>query len=259
MGGSLSPWLLLALVVGVAILLAVGCLWLGSRTLPNVGKEHNSTLSPFLTVVGLVYAALLGFTVVVAWQQFSSAEVNVANEASTLSTMYRQTVAMPQPEQIQLQQLLRNYTTAVAGPEWSEQDTGGRSDSARAAITGMYRIVGSQLPNVASSPIHGAFLSELTVLASARNTRILDTKPRIPALLWAGLIFGGVVIVAISGFLRLGHTLAHWHFDALLEARVIIEDWRCDYNANRPHCAHGELTPTEFVLQWTTTHQPQAA
>lgn len=32
-----------------------------------------------------------------------------------------------------------------------------------------------------------------------------------------------------------------------------------DYNANRPHSAHGELTPTEFALQWTTTHQPLAA
>ena len=40
-----------------------------------------------------------------------------------------------------------------------------------------------------------------------------------------------------------------WRFDSLLEARVIIEDWRCDYNANRPHSAHGELTPTEFALQ----------
>jgi hypothetical protein len=33
-----------------------------------------------------------------------------------------------------------------------------------------------------------------------------------------------------------------WRFDSLLEARVIIEGWRCDYNANRPHTAHGELT-----------------
>lgn len=44
-----------------------------------------------------------------------------------------------------------------------------------------------------------------------------------------------------------------------LEARVIIEDWRRDYNANRPHSAHGELTPAEFALQWTRTHQPQVA
>ena len=51
--------------------------------------------------------------------------------------------------------------------------------------------------------------------------------------------------------------LNSWRFDSMLEARVIIEDWRCDYNAN--HSAHGELTPAEFALQWTTTHQTQAA
>jgi putative transposase len=60
---------------------------------------------------------------------------------------------------------------------------------------------------------------------------------------------------ACNGVIR-GDALRH---DSLLEARVIIEDWRCDYNANRPHSAHGELTPAEFALQWTTTHQPQAA
>jgi hypothetical protein len=34
---------------------------------------------------------------------------------------------------------------------------------------------------------------------------------------------------------------------------VIIEDWRCDYNANRPHSAHGELNPAEFALPSTLT------
>jgi transposase InsO family protein len=59
---------------------------------------------------------------------------------------------------------------------------------------------------------------------------------------------------------RLGDELLNaWRLDSLLEARMIIEDWRRDYNANRPHSAHGELTPPEFALQWTSTHQPQAA
>jgi putative transposase len=48
-------------------------------------------------------------------------------------------------------------------------------------------------------------------------------------------------------------------WDSLLEARVIIEDWRIDYNLNRPHTAHGDLTPTEFADHWATTNQPQAA
>ena len=39
--------------------------------------------------------------------------------------------------------------------------------------------------------------------------------------------------------------------DTLLEAQVLIEDWRIDYNQNRPHSAHGDLTPTEFAQAWT--------
>ena len=50
-----------------------------------------------------------------------------------------------------------------------------------------------------------------------------------------------------------------WQFDSLLEAQVIIENWRIDYNTNRPHSAHGWLTPTEFHLQWTNQQQTQPA
>ena len=65
-------------------------------------------------------------------------------------------------------------------------------------------------------------------------------------------------IESFNGRLR-DELLNSWRFDSLLEARVIIEDWRADYNAHRPHSAHGELTPAEFALRWTTTHQPQVA
>jgi putative transposase len=65
-------------------------------------------------------------------------------------------------------------------------------------------------------------------------------------------------IESFNGRLR-DELLNGWHFDSLLEASVIIEDWRVDYNMHRPHTAHGDLTPTEFATAWTTTNQPQAA
>ncbi len=34
-----------------------------------------------------------------------------------------------------------------------------------------------------------------------------------------------------------------WQFDSLLEAQVLIEDWRIDYNTNRPHSALNQQTP----------------
>jgi putative transposase len=39
-------------------------------------------------------------------------------------------------------------------------------------------------------------------------------------------------------------------FDSLLEAKVIIEDWRIDYNLNRPHRSLRMLTPAEFAEAW---------
>ena len=62
-------------------------------------------------------------------------------------------------------------------------------------------------------------------------------------------------IESFNGRLR-DELLNMWHFDSLLEARVHIEDHRIDYNHNRPHTAHGDLTPTEFHRQWTNQHQP---
>ena len=198
----MNVWVLLVLVIVVSAAVAVGTILVANRAISaSVGPAHNSTLGPFVTTVALVYGTLLGFTVVVAWEQFSSAELNVANEASTLATMYRQTVAMPVQEQQEIRVLLRRYTTAVQGPEWRQQEqheVSGASDTARSAITEMYRVLGRQDPDAAASAINSEFLGQLTVLASQRNTRVLDAEPRIPWLLWCGLIFGGVLLVGLT-------------------------------------------------------------
>jgi hypothetical protein len=35
---------------------------------------------------------------------------------------------------------------------------------------------------------------------------------------------------------------------------VLVEDWRQDYNQNRPHSALGMMTPTAFSLGYRTAH-----
>jgi putative transposase len=47
-------------------------------------------------------------------------------------------------------------------------------------------------------------------------------------------------------------------FSCLTEARVIIEDWRIQYNTYRPHSALGGLTPTEYAAK-EDQHQPDHA
>lgn len=46
-------------------------------------------------------------------------------------------------------------------------------------------------------------------------------------------------------------------FDTLLEAQVLVTDWRDEYNTYRPHSALAMQTPQEFARQWRTNNQPQ--
>ncbi len=45
--------------------------------------------------------------------------------------------------------------------------------------------------------------------------------------------------------------------DNLIEAQVLVADWRHEYNTYRPHSALGMDTPAEFARQWQTNNQPQ--
>jgi putative transposase len=96
---------------------------------------------------------------------------------------------------------------------------------------------------------------ELVALALADWCRFNDTAS---VFIDPGSPWQNAWIESFNGRFR-DELLNLWHFDSLLEARVIIEDWRTDYNINRPHTAHGDLTPAEFAAHWTTINQPQAA
>ena len=44
-------------------------------------------------------------------------------------------------------------------------------------------------------------------------------------------------------------------FDSLLEAQVLIEDWRIEYNTKRPHSSLGWLAPAAYVERWEAQQQ----
>jgi putative transposase len=40
-------------------------------------------------------------------------------------------------------------------------------------------------------------------------------------------------------------------FGSLLEAQVVVEAWRTEYNTYRPHSSLGGLTPAKYAKNWT--------
>ena len=62
-------------------------------------------------------------------------------------------------------------------------------------------------------------------------------------------------IESFNGRLRDECLNEHW-FLSLPAARRIVEDWRIDYNQQRPHSSLGNLSPEEFRRDWSTRMAP---
>jgi putative transposase len=60
-------------------------------------------------------------------------------------------------------------------------------------------------------------------------------------------------VESFGGRLR-DELLAVEAFTTLLEAQVLVENWRIEYNTVRPHSALGYLTPTDYAKAWTANH-----
>ena len=56
-------------------------------------------------------------------------------------------------------------------------------------------------------------------------------------------------VESFNGRLR-DEFLAVEQFDSLLEAQVLIEDWRIEYNTKRPHSSLGWLAPAAYAERW---------
>ena len=215
--GPFSFWELFVLVVVVfAVLGALGVVLTHRRLTRRVHEGHNDSVVPIYATSGVIYAVLLAFTVIAVWEQYTAAKDNVNNEAAALTTMYRETEAMPRAERPELRVLIREYTEAVVGPEWKEQANGGSSAVARRAIVDVHANLAAHPPTAATAPINAAFVTQLSDMTTARNKRTLATRDTLPWILWVGLITGGLVVVALSWFLYMANAQLH----ALLSAMV---------------------------------------
>ena len=61
-------------------------------------------------------------------------------------------------------------------------------------------------------------------------------------------------IESFNGRLRQECLNQSW-FVSVEDARKKIEDWRIDYNKNRPHSSLGNLTPNTFLAGWRQSQQ----
>jgi Protein of unknown function (DUF4239) len=168
------------------------------RWRPRVRDEaHNDVHAVYFSMVGLLYAILLAFVVVVAWEQFNAAENATETEVTRLSNLMRDAEALPTSDRARIQSSILTYAQQVVDREY---DTMAEGESDPETADAYERIwddfYNTEVEGEPAGTFYGVAVGRLNELGEARRLRVLASQSTIPAPLWVLLIGGGVFTIA---------------------------------------------------------------
>jgi len=195
-------WLSFVLVVVAPTVLAIAIALVVRRTMGLERPETNNEVAGFkFAVVGVVYAVLLGFAVIVVWEKFHAAETAVNQEASAIVTLDRLSLDMSPAVGAAVRARLVAYTRAAIAEDWPAMAEGRTNSAATARLDDLYAAATSE---PAATPGQAAVLAEtlsrLGELSEARRTRLLLASGVVPGVVWAVLFAGAFVTLAFTFF-----------------------------------------------------------
>lgn len=221
-------WILGPLLVVVVPLLAVGVQTVVHRRLPVIaGGEHNEVAGFLIAVVGVMYAVVLAFCVIVTWERFNEAQFNVEVEASELRVVLEQAGGLPPAARAPIRDLAVSYAAEVATVEWDAMKDGRRSRAAFRTLNEMYSTLnGVETASGAQEVFLAATLDRLHEVSDSRLRRLDSAGEGIPDALWAAIIVGGLLTVGFA--LLFGapnkqlHYLMIWGFTAVVMVQIFV-------------------------------------
>lgn len=208
---------LVVLVLAPTLMAMVGTLVVRRRFSLEKLAQNNEVAGFKFAVVGVLYAVLLAFAVIVVWERFSESEAEVASEAGAAATLYRLAKGVGGDEGAVLHLRLTAYLNAAIVSDWAAMAEGAGNPTATEALNALYdEVVGLE----AQTPREGAILYELLYqldqLTQARRARLDAATGFVPGILWVVLYVGGVVTVAFTFFFGTRNLLAQTTMTGLL-------------------------------------------
>ena len=199
---SLPLWLASILVVVLPTAAAMTGPALIRRRFSLERLTTNNEIAGFkFATVGVIYAVLLAFAVIVVWERFSSAEAAVIQEAGAAVTLYRLAAAPDDPAAATMRGALDRYLEAAIAKDWPQMSVAKASPEATQALDELYAATLSEAQGGSRPPaVLVAMFHQLDLVTEARRTRLQLAHGIVPTMLWTVLILGGVLTVSFTFF-----------------------------------------------------------
>lgn len=192
-------------LVGGSTALAVLGLLVVRGVLHSKGQISSHDVGGYLlSVVGTLYAVILGLIVVDSMSKFQQARLVTEQESNSLADLVLLSNQLSREKRGAIQRLALAYIDRVVKDEWPILDEGRHAPSAqRAAVRLIDAVCGFEPKTAKEQAIYEAEVASACEFWNCRRTRTLAATHGVPALEWVVLIIGGLITVSFTYFFKL--------------------------------------------------------
>ncbi len=184
---------------------------------------NNEIAGSKFHAVGVLYAVLLGFAVIVVWEKYADADDNVAKEGGAAATLYHLSRGLNEAQGTAVRAALTNYLRSAISDEWPAMDHASASQPTREALQAIYTAVLGSEPQQGNTALMSEIFYQLDVLTQARRVRLVAAEGAVPDVVWAVLFGGAAVTIVFTFFFGTRNLLAQTLMTGLLAFLIFSE------------------------------------
>ena len=172
------------------------------RYVPFNRLRSNNEVAGFkFATVGVIYAVLLAFAIVIVWERFNQADNDVAKEASAAATVLRLTQGLDAPHGEAIRKATIAYLKDAIDKDWPAMADGRASHAVTVTLTGIY---GAVLKFHAFDANEGLVIAEMLrnvdQIGDARRGRLVTASGIVPGIIWTVLFGGAFITIGFTFF-----------------------------------------------------------
>jgi hypothetical protein len=221
-------WVSGAIIIGLGTLLSLVGLVLVRRCVDVRTLTSNNELAGHkLATIGVLYAVTLAFAIIVVWERFAAAELDVVHEAGASGNLYR--LSQGVSDKGAVRSAVTNYLKAAINDDWPAMDRAldvegivGTTGAAKEALDAIYSVLVSS-GGQADGAVVSEMLRQVNVVALSRRARLIASEGAVPNLLWLVLLGGAAITIGYTFFFGAESLRTQALMTALLAIMIFLE------------------------------------
>ena len=217
-------WISALLLIGTPTVLIMLLILLVRRLVGLEQLGPNNEVAGFkYAVLGVIYAVLLGFAVIVVWENFSAGGEAVMAEASALADIFRLAAGADPDEAPAIQAAVDTYAAAVVKREARGLTLAQAASMGTPALDNLYaKILAARPVSLAQAETYQSLLGALTTLWQARRDRLARSGNIVPEVIWFVLFGGAALNMGFMLFFGSNHIAAQMVMSGMLTATIFL-------------------------------------